>query len=91
MKQIIMIHGGNTFAKDQDLYNYLQNKTYNPLERQPNRKKRIAEQLQETHQSMIPRMPCSENADYFAWKIWFDKHFPFLNNDDLILTGNSLG
>jgi hypothetical protein len=49
------------------------------------RRNRIAEQLQDTHQTILPDMPNKLNADYIAWKIWFEKHFPFLNNEDLIL------
>ena len=37
-----------------------------------------------------PRMPNRDNAKYVAWKIWFDKLLPYLE-DDLTLVGSSLG
>jgi predicted alpha/beta hydrolase family esterase len=35
-------------------------------------------------------MPSKRNAKYIEWKIWFEKFFPFLK-DDIILIGHSLG
>lgn len=55
------------------------------------RRNRIAEQLQDTHQTMLPEMPCKHNADYEAWKIWFERNFSFINDEDLILIWHSLG
>ncbi|MDD3262915.1 MAG: alpha/beta hydrolase [Candidatus Absconditabacteria bacterium] len=40
---------------------------------------------------MIPEMPCKQNANYVAWKIRFERHFLFLNNEDTILIGHSQG
>jgi predicted alpha/beta hydrolase family esterase len=37
-----------------------------------------------------PRMPLGENAQYAEWKIWFERHLPFLRKES-ILIGNSLG
>lgn len=37
-----------------------------------------------------PKMPNRDNAKYVAWKIWFDKLLPYLEND-LTLLGSSLG
>ncbi|MFA6550627.1 MAG: alpha/beta hydrolase, partial [Candidatus Gracilibacteria bacterium] len=39
---------------------------------------------------MRPRMPLSDNAKYKEWKIYFERHFPYIN-DDVILIGCSLG
>jgi hypothetical protein len=30
-------------------------------------------------------MPNKANAKYKAWKIWFEKLFPYLNNNKIIL------
>ena len=37
-----------------------------------------------------PRMPGADNAKYNEWKIHFERHFPHLKNN-LILIGSSLG
>jgi predicted alpha/beta hydrolase family esterase len=37
-----------------------------------------------------PRMPLQDNANYDDWKIHFERHFPYLKNN-IILMGNSLG
>jgi hypothetical protein len=39
----------------------------------------------------IPEMPNSKNASYKARKIWFEKLFPYLNDEGIILIGLSLG
>jgi predicted alpha/beta hydrolase family esterase len=36
-------------------------------------------------------MPCRENASYPAWKIWFEKIFPYLNEENIIIVAHSLG
>ena len=35
-------------------------------------------------------MPNKYNASYKARKIWFEKIFPYLNDEDLVLVGHSL-
>lgn len=35
-------------------------------------------------------MPAKENACYEAWKIWFERHFEYLE-DNVVLVGHSLG
>jgi len=41
-------------------------------------------------QIIRPRMPLQDNAKYEEWKIHFERHFPFLR-DNIILIGASLG
>ena len=38
-----------------------------------------------------PEMPNKDMARYSAWKLWFEKHFPFLDEENLVLIGHSLG
>lgn len=91
MKQIIIINWWSCFITKEDFYKALQNRDYNPFKRGKNWNNWLIEQLKETHQTMIPEMPNKFNADYIAWKIWFERHFPFLNNEDVILIGRSFG
>lgn len=39
---------------------------------------------------IAPIMPCKQNATYAAWKIWFEKIFPYLSDDELIIIWSSL-
>ena len=91
MRQIIMIEWAETHASMADYYVFLQKVKLEPFKNKKRRKVRIARQLSERYQSMIPTMPCKQNADYLARKIRFERHFDFLNNEETILIGNSLG
>ena len=35
-------------------------------------------------------MPCKQNAHYNEWRIWFERHIQFMNNN-IVLIGHSLG
>jgi predicted alpha/beta hydrolase family esterase len=50
----------------------------------------LQEELKENFEVFTPRMPDRENAHYQEWKIWFEKMFPFIN-DNVVLVGYSLG
>ncbi|MDR0608411.1 MAG: alpha/beta hydrolase, partial [Candidatus Peribacteria bacterium] len=52
---------------------------------------RIKSNLPSDYQMFIPEMPNSKNASYKARKIWFEKLFPYLNDEGTILIGHSLG
>jgi predicted alpha/beta hydrolase family esterase len=91
MKQIIMIEWGNTHTSRTDYYEFLKTKRLEPFKEKKSRKKRIAEQSTKQYQSMIPTMPCKQNADYLGRKIRFERHFDFVNNEGTILIGDSLG
>lgn len=89
MKQIIIIGWWWCFPTKEAFYKSLATREYNPFEKSKNRRERLTEQTEKTHQIIIPTMPCKQNADYIAWKIWFERHFEFLNNEDIILIGHS--
>lgn len=36
-------------------------------------------------------MPSKQNAFYPAWKIWFEKLFPYLQDTKIVIVANSLG
>jgi len=46
--------------------------------------------LGKNYQLLVPKMPNSNNAVYYEWKIWFEKMNPFIKNN-VILIGHSLG
>lgn len=47
-------------------------------------------QLNKNFEIIRPRMPLGENAKYSDWKIYFERHIPYLR-DGIILVGESLG
>lgn len=89
MKQIIIIGWWSCFTTKEAFYNSLKTREYNPFDKSKSWKSRIAKQTENTYQTIIPEMPCKQNADYIAWKIRFERHLPFLNDKDTILIGHS--
>jgi predicted alpha/beta hydrolase family esterase len=90
-KQIVVIHGGETFDSYEEYLKYL-------LEYQidfagffkKGWKQSLGEKLGEEYQVIAPRMPSAMNAKYIEWKIYFDKLVPFIE-EDAICIGHSLG
>ncbi|MDC0506138.1 hypothetical protein OAN96_00935 [Candidatus Gracilibacteria bacterium] len=92
MDQIIFIHGGEAFDTLEQYHDFLRDKKYDPRKIKSERwKHRLPEFLGESFDYIIPTMPAKENADYEAWKIWFEKIFPYLQDGKIILVGGSLG
>lgn len=89
MQQIIIIGWWSCFNTKEAFYKTLETRNYDPFVDNKKRKNRIAEKIKKTHQIFMPEMPCKQDADYNAWKIWFEKIFPFLNKKDTILIWHS--
>jgi predicted alpha/beta hydrolase family esterase len=92
--QVIFIRGGETFNNKEEFYNYLKNREYNPYQKNKTWRDWLEWSLTETFDSFAPVMPNKQWADYDAWKIWFEKLFPYINKKKkikLILIGQSLG
>lgn len=91
MKQIVLIHGGDSF-KSRD--SYLADLRARELDYQrllP--KKRWSEAIVAAFpdaEVLLPTMPNSANAQFDEWAIWFEKMIPFFG-DDVRLIGHSLG
>ena len=88
--QIILIHGGQTFKNRCDYLNFLKN-----IEVSLNKKVKwsgeyLDKELGKDFDIIKPRMPLGLNAKYEDWKIYFERYFPLLK-DNIILIGNSLG
>lgn len=91
MKQIVIIHGGNSYNSYDE---YMKGLTeleleYDWLKYSRGWKDAIAETFTDTD-ILKPDMPNSANAQYSEWKIWFEKIIPFFQND-VRLIGHSLG
>jgi len=91
-KQIIYIHGGDSFDSYEDYIKYLKETEFSIDWFLP-RKRWIDDMINELnndYQFFMPQMPCKQNANYEEWKIWFEKMLPFIN-DGVILIGHSQG
>lgn len=88
--QILLIHGGMTFKNKKDYLNYLQNRSISIEKKVSWHGDYLDEKLGNKFEIIRPRMPLQDNAKYNEWKIYFERHFPYLRNN-IILIGNSLG
>ena len=92
-KQVIVVHGGDTFNTHEEYLKYIQDFQID-IERyrtdKVDWKPWLRQKLGENYEVILPIMPNKTNAVFDEWKIWFEKLFPFINND-VILVGHSLG
>ncbi|MAZ29690.1 hypothetical protein CL655_00185 [bacterium] len=92
--QVVFIHGGDSYNNDQAFYEHLRIQEYEP---HPESYKRWRDWLQVEleaagYEWLFMAMPNKQNADYEAWKIWFEKVVPFIEVDnDTHVIGYSLG
>lgn len=89
-KQIVYIHGGETFKSRKDYLAYLRNRSVSLEKRSSWSGEYLDKKLGKDFDIVRPRMPLQENAKYEDWKIYFERFIPLLKND-CILIGNSLG
>lgn len=90
-KQVVFIHGGETFNTYSDYIQFLKNCDFNlDGNKQKRWKQSLEEKLGDDFMIITPRMPCKYNAKYKEWKIWFEKIFIYLE-DNVVLIGHSLG
>lgn len=91
MKQVVIIHGGDSFSSYDAYIEHLKAKQidYERLKLQQKWKPWIAQQLPDTD-VLLPTFPNGYNAVYDEWCIYFEKLIPFLGNNAQ-LVGHSLG
>ena len=88
--QILYVHGGMTFDKQRMYLKFLENREVSIDNEKKWQNEYLDKELGEEFQIIRPRMPLRENARYEEWKIHFEKYFPYLE-DNIILIGQSLG
>jgi len=92
-KQVVVIHGGDTFESYEEYLNFLCNYEID-IERYKSGKTDwkpwLRQKLGSDYEVILPVLPNRTNAQFSEWKIWFEKFLPFLN-DGVILIGHSLG
>ena len=90
-KQIIFIHGGETFDTYDDYVEYLRGCEFDPYkERGRMWKDSLGEKFGSDFEVIAPQMPGQKNAKYLEWKLWFEKVIPYID-DDVVIVGHSLG
>jgi uncharacterized protein len=92
-KQVIVIHGGDTFASYDEYLSSLRDFLID-FERYraggTNWKRTLGLALGDGYEIISPDMPDKSNAKYAEWKIWFEKFIPYLD-PKVIFIGHSLG
>jgi len=90
-KQVVVIHGGDTFDSYEEYLNYLKNTPIN-LERFKRKgwKDTLEEKLGKNYEVIAPEMPSWNNAKYLEWKIYF-KNLLHHVRPNAIFVGHSLG
>lgn len=88
--QIFMIHGGMTFKNKKDYLHFLKTRKILIEEKIKWSNEFFKKKLGKDFEIIKPRMPLQDNAKYEEWKIHFERHFPQLKNN-IILMGSSLG
>lgn len=91
-KQIVIIHGGDTFETYSEYIASLKGTVIDSLASimKVGWKDSLQEKLGPKYEVILPKMPNKANAKYLEWKIWFDKIVPLLDTR-VILIGHSLG
>src|SRR3989304_5256105 len=88
--QVLIIHGGMTFKNKKDYLKYLKTRPISIEKRKNWATDYLDKELGKNFQTIRPRMPLQDNASYEEWKIYFQRYFPYLKNN-IILIGCSLG
>ena len=88
--QIFIIHGGMTFKSKKDYLHFLKTRKILIEEKISWSNEYLNKNLGKNYEFIRPRMPLKDNAKYEEWKIHFERYFPQLNNN-IILIGSSLG
>jgi len=92
-KQIVIIHGGDTFDTYEDWLSYLKVKKLD-FEKIKSTwrgwKDTLDEKLGKEFEVILPQMPNKQNAKYTEWKIWFETMIPYLE-PEVVFVGHSLG
>lgn len=92
-QQVFLIHGGNAYSSYEAFLHDLQTKTIYNLPSLPTHCRwtdRLVADLGADYEVFTPTMPNKQSAHYEEWKIWFERHFEYLD-DGVILIGWSLG
>jgi predicted alpha/beta hydrolase family esterase len=91
-KQVIIIHGGGTFATYEAYISFLEKIPLDIDRLKPRNdwKATVQNDLGDVYEVLQPAMPNKANAQYPEWKLWFEKVLA-ITDKEIILVGHSLG
>lgn len=92
-RTIVYIHGGTAFSSYGSFLNQLKNTEISDpygIKMRKRWKEEIFTTFGAKCLTLFPSMPNSQNAHYEEWKIWFERHIPFIQGE-AILIGHSQG
>ena len=92
-KQVFYVHGGDSYSDHDAFLDDLKARIPRDLPDLPKPKKwteTFRNDLGAEYEVFMPSMPNSQNAVYEEWKIWFERHFEYLEQE-VTLVGWSLG
>ena len=92
-QQVFYIHGGDSYSNHDAFLNDLRVRIPRDLPNVPKRNKwteTFRADLGDEYEVFMPSMPNSQNAKYEEWKIWFERHFDYLEGE-VTVVGWSLG
>lgn len=85
-QQVVYIHGGKAFSKYENFLEYLRTTEVDPFKEHEERwPTNLASELGDGFEVIAPSMPNKQNARYEEWKIWFERHIPFLRGGVTLL------
>ena len=90
MQQVLFIGWWNVYPTREDFVEQLKTWDNNPFEPKKKWKNSLSKDLWENYQVAMIDMPNKNIASYTEWKIRFEKIFPFLEWDQIIIA-HSLG
>lgn len=88
--QILYVHGGHTLRNQKEYLHLLKTRKISIKKKPAWSSSYLDERLGGKFEIIRPRMPLQDHAKYVDWKIHFERYFPFLRRN-LILVGESLG
>jgi predicted alpha/beta hydrolase family esterase len=88
--QILFIHGGEAFRNRENYLNYLRSRKVKLNKEIYWSEDYLNNELGKNFQTVIPRMPLQDNANYEDWEIVFENYLNAMN-ENIILVGISLG
>jgi predicted alpha/beta hydrolase family esterase len=90
MRQVFVIHGGDSFATYEEYIQFLKDFPIDLEGYSEGWKSKLPQTLGDGYEVIQPSMPNKFNAKYAEWKLWFQKYVPFVRNG-VVLVGHSLG
>ena len=88
--QIFLVHGGMTFKSRKDYLHFLKTRTVSVEKYASWTGEYLDRKIGRNFDIIRPRMPLQDYARYEDWKIYFERFFPYFENN-IILIGSSLG